>query len=467
MKFPIIGNLRRRTTPPINDYPAASYQGAYQTLTQGGFQNPQTGAGFSGLDRAETAFWSPTWYWSRQSLQTIYVQSWAAAHFIDIPIDDMFVRWRQWEGGAEADTMRDAEHLLDVREQLARAMKAARLYGTGLLIPISKDAPLVEPLLTERIRAGDVTHLLVFDRYSANVREWDIDPLSPTYGQALLYDIYPHTGRPFAVHHTRVIRFDAIRPFGNDGFTIYDRNWGVSAIVPVIIALIQDQSGASAAGQLMQIASMDVVRMTGFRDAVVGQQEIDDPSPESVGDRMNLLKSVYRTIFMDKEDEFTRQSVSFAGLPDMLDRMAKRVAAAAQIPATRFWGQSPVGMNATGESDMVNYAQSVMAMQDKMLRAPLRKLDLILARNAGLREAPDFRWLPLTDMSESEKATTLQTKVTALASAITAGIIDEDEARRALDGDELLGELPGSAPGPLILPDDAGMDDGDTNANRE
>lgn len=453
MKIPLLDKIFNRSMLVRQSSGGPQYGfNSYQPLTHGGFRNPATGAGVGGLDRTETAFWSPTYYWSKQSLQTLYVQSWAAAHFIDIPIDDMFIRWRQFDD--DADQMMEAERSLDVTDSLSRAMKAARLYGSGLLIFVSRDAPLDQPMIPEQVRPGDVSHLLVFDRYSANVRTMDIDPLSPTYGQALIYDIYPTTGRPFMVHHTRVMRFDGIRPLGDDGFTTYDRNWGVSAIVPVIIALIQDQSGASAAGQLMQMASMDVVKLVGFRDSLAGQQEIDDPSPESVGQRMNELKSVYRTVFMDRDDEFERQAVSFGGLPEMLDRMARRVAAAAQIPATRFWGQSPVGMNATGESDMVNYAESVMAMQDKMLSAPLEKLDMVLARNVGLREPPTYTWLPLTDMSESEQATNFQTRVNALRTAIDAGIIDEDEARQALDGDEFLGELQGMAPG---LPEEPEM----------
>jgi len=462
MRVPLLGRIFERTSPPVQSPYRHSGQNFFG-LTQGGFHNPATGAGIPGLDRTEGAFWTPTWYWSKQALQTLYVQSWAAAHFVDIPIDDMFVRWRHFKGergAADPQRMTEMEDRYDVRDRLSRAMKAARLYGTGLLVIMARDAPLSAPMMPEQVRPDDVSHLLVFDRYSASVRERDMDLMSPTYGEPIYYDIYPQAGPPFMAHSSRVIRFDAIRPFGADGFTVYDRDWGVSAIVPVIIALVQDQSGASAAGHLMQIASMDVVRTAGFREAVAGQQEIDEPSPESIGERMNRLKSVYRTIFMDREDEFERQAVSFSGLPDMLDRMARRVAAAAQIPATRFWGQSPVGLNATGESDMVNYAQTVLAMQDNLLRKPLSTLDMILARSAGLREPPEYEWLPLTDTSEADKANTLKARVETLAAAITAGIIDEDEARRALDGDEFLGDLPGMAPGPPMMEMDVG--DADT-----
>ena len=61
-------------------------------------------------------------------------------------------------------------------------------------------------------------------------------------------------------------------------------------------------------------------------------------------------------MLVDKNDEFDRVSYNFQGLPDLMDRFAERLAAAADIPATRFMGQAPKGMNATGASDEKNYA---------------------------------------------------------------------------------------------------------------
>jgi len=455
LRFPGLGRVWQRVSQPAMTPASQPYAQPPTGLTRGGYRNPTTGAGVPGIDRAETGYWTPTWYWSREQLQTLYVQSWAAEHFIDIPIDDMFVRWRQWEGdaAAAAERMQEAERQYQIRDRLSRAMKAGRLYGTGLLVIHSRDAPMDLPLRAEQVRAGDISHLAVYDRYSLSVLVRDGNPQSPTHNQPLVYLVYPQTGQPFAVHHTRALRFDGIKPLADDGYTLYDRDWGVSNIVPVVIALVQDQSAASAASSLLDIASIDVVKMAGYKEALAGQAEIDDPTPEQIGQKTNILKSVYRTMFLDAEDDFERHPVTFSGLPDLLDRMARRISAAAQIPATRFWGQSPVGLNATGESDMVNYAQSVMAMQERLLTAPLYTLDRIVARSVGLREPPAYRWLPLTDMSESEKAGILQTKVTALSGAIAAGIIDEDEARAALDGDELLGALPGVAPGPAPMPD--------------
>ncbi|MCK4814686.1 hypothetical protein KA005_02860, partial [bacterium] len=64
-------------------------------LTSGGFQNLLTGAGTS-LDKTEYSFYLPTRITSKNQLETLYIQSWAAKKFIDIPVDDMFIRWREF-----------------------------------------------------------------------------------------------------------------------------------------------------------------------------------------------------------------------------------------------------------------------------------------------------------------------------------------------------------------------------------
>ena len=118
------------------------------------------------------------------------------------------------------------------------------------------------------------------------------------------------------------------------------------------------------------------------------------------------------------EEEFERVSVQFGGLADLMDRFARRVAAAARIPATRFWGQSPIGMNATGDSDMRNYVMMFEAERQDVLPAALDVLDEVLARDAGLSEPLEYTWPSLLEMSDKEKADVALVKVEAAKKAI-------------------------------------------------
>ena len=181
--------------------------------------------------------------------------------------------------------------------------------------------------------------------------------------------------------------------------------------------------------------------MTGYKEALTPGHEQDEISPEDFGARMNQLKSVFRTLFLDSADSFERVGVSFAGMSDLMDRFARRLAAAADIPATRFWGQAPVGLNATGDSDMKNYAIHVKAMQEKMLPGPLKTLDMVLARTSGLKEPPTFDFHSLMDISEDEQAKTFKTITESIVATYSGGLIDEDEAREVLRELDMFGDL--------------------------
>ena len=427
------------------------YGGFGLGLTQGGIVNAQSGMGLEG-DKSEHSFFTPTRIFWRGELEVLYVQSWAARKFIDIPIDDMTIKWREFEGDGQGDAgvarMKDAETRHRVKSRLKRVMKAGRLFGTALMVMVTREDKLDAPLMLERVRVGDLLGLPVFNRFSASVWRRDDDPYSPTYGEALTYRINPTRGVGFLVDASRVLRFDGMTPLSDDGYTLYDQDWGVSDIVPAILAIMQDQTVATAAAHLSQEASIPILNIDGLREALAGGKlDPGEASATQIGEQLNMFKSIYRLLLLDKTETFERVPVAFSGLHEIMDRVHRRLSAAAGIPATRFLGQSPVGFNATGESDMTNYAMHVSAMQADLLTDPLRRLDMVLARDASLSEPPDYAWSPLTDMSDQEVAEAAAKRAEALGHAIDKGAITEEEMRRALDGTPIFGALPGEAPG--------------------
>jgi hypothetical protein len=91
------------------------------------------------------------------------------------------------------------------------------------------------------------------------------------------------------------------------------------------------------------------------------------------------------------------------------------VSGAADIPATRLLGQSPAGMNATGESDLRNYYDRLSAMQELEMTPATALLDECLIRSALGSRDPDihYKWAPLWGMSEKEKAEVFKMKADA------------------------------------------------------
>ena len=298
----------------------AGYRRSVGGNSRGGIRNPLTGAG-GPADKAAHGYFYPTIFNNRQQLDTIYVESWAAAKFIDIIVDDMFIRWRKFEADDEAavERMEDAERRHDVRGRLSRAMKMGRLYGTGLLVMVTREAPLEGPMVEDRIREGDLVSLLPVDRYDVEVETCDTDLLSSTFGEPLLYRIQPQVSgagpAPTFVHASRVLRFDGIRPLALRGWQAnYEQDWGVSELVPVLTSIMQDVSLASGITHLAQEASMLVVKLKDYQEAITGAGLGPDAmSAEEIGEAINLHKSIWRTIFTDKDADVSRVNLRALG----------------------------------------------------------------------------------------------------------------------------------------------------------
>ena len=104
-------------------------------------------------------------------------------------------------------------------------------------------------------------------------------------------------------------------------------------------------------------------------------------------------------------ESWARQSVDFAGLPEMVRCFLQVAAGAADIPVTRLLGQSPAGLSATGDSDTRNYYDIIVARQELDLRPGLERLDRLILRSEGLDEgALTFAFRPLWQLDEPARA---------------------------------------------------------------
>ena len=421
------------------------------SLHSGGIINTGTGMG-TALDKSQGGLFLPTRIYSRMPLEILGVESWVAAKGLKIRTDDQFIRWRHFvsEDESAVEAMELAERELGVENALSKAMKAGDQYGTGVVIMMSNEAMMDEPMDLNRVREGDVTALHYFDRYDISVTTRNYDIYSPFFGQPEWYYVHPsHASSPFVVHRSRVLRFDGIPPTTKSGFTVYDQDFGVSILVPIIISILEDQTLASAIAHMSQEASIPVMNIAGLRESIAGGGDPDEATPEQIGEEINRMKSIYRLLMLDEpgRETFSRVQVAFGGLSDLLDKMPARVSAALDIPFTRFMGNPPKGMNATGEGDQDNYILMMEANREAKLRDVLgMQLDPILARHAGLKEAPEYEWRSLLELSDRDVAEAAKLKAEALQIAVTGYWMDEDEARESINGDPVFGELPGPAP---------------------
>lgn len=410
--------------------------------------NSRTGLG-TAIDKTESSFWLPTLFYYKQPLEILAVQSWAARKLIRTRVADALLRWREFESDDETsvERMEAAEKKHKVKAKLAKALRASRQFGTAVIVMMTKEAPLDTPLMPERIREGDLLNLVVLDRYDLSVPSRDRMMESDNYGNPEIYECFPSYGGYAKVHHSRILRFDGIKPDTDSGYTVYTEDWGVSSLVPAILPIVQDQGIASEIANLVWEASIPVLGVSRLREAVTGEVRDDDATPEQIGEEINRAKSNHRLLLVDRgREEFYRIAVQFGGLAEMMDKYPGRIASSEDMPQTRWMGRSPAGMNATGDSDMRNWILSVEGWRDDTVPSELEILDQVLARDAGLPEPLEYNWPSLLEMSDAERVEVAKATAETLEIAQTAGWIDEDEGRKILDGDPIFGELPGPAP---------------------
>jgi phage-related protein (TIGR01555 family) len=90
---------------------------------------------------------------------------------------------------------------------------------------------------------------------------------------------------------------------------------------------------------------------------------------------------------------------------NILSDFLSLVAAAADIPVSRFFGTAPKGLNATGEGDRKNYHTAVRGKQMRVFDPLLRRLDPMLIRSAYGREVEySYTWKPLEEQTPLEEA---------------------------------------------------------------
>ena len=433
------------------------------------FGNPITGGG--GPSDKDIGGNYVAYRMPREEAQNLYVMSWAAAKMVDIPIDDMFWKGRRFTGDDESaiKAFQKAEDDLGVMAALSGAMKTGQIFGSSLLImcPLLEggvEGDMSTPFDPDQVREGGLANLWSADRWACSVLTWQTSPFRPHYGKVYQYRVngrifgspsptleLPEGSRPlgdsgnYTVHRDRVFRFDGILAPMTEGWVggPWEREWGISVFTRAVDAILRHNSIHANVGHLVHEASVWVQKIHGFKEAIKSRPKDNakEPTVDDIAGEQSMLRSIYRTQFMDAEDEADRIAVSWAGLPDVMDKANELLAAIADIPMTRWNAQSPAGMNATGKSDADNYATHVAAMQTKMLDPVLQRLDLYIARHAGLREAPEYEWIPLTDISESEQSEIDERRTRMATEALNAGAVDEPEVRERLSQIEWWGEL--------------------------
>jgi phage-related protein (TIGR01555 family) len=375
---------------------------------------------------------------NRILLEAMYRGSWIVASAVDVPADDMVQAGIDISASLqpdEIDEINESLEDLDIWQSLNLIIKWSRLYGSALGLLLIDGQDLSTELDMDTVTEGMFKGILPLDR-------WQVIPsfgelrrdMTPHMGMPVYYDavpdaILPNLGR---IHHTRVIRLDCIEMPHYQKLS--DTLWAESIIERLNDRLIAFDSTTTGVAQLVYRSYLRTWSVENLREIIAAGGSAMAALTANI-QQVRRLQTSEGITMVDAQDKFETHTYNFGGLDEVLLQFGQQLAGALEIPLVRLFGQSPAGLNSTGESDLRTYYDGIRKKQETKLRKPLKKILELVSRSTLGTELPKgfrFDFNPLWLTSDKEKAEIAEITCRSIQTMFESGIIDKPTALKEL-----------------------------------
>lgn len=409
----------------------------------GGWANPATGLGTFARDKVLQGAYSDPFRIPDPELAALFNGNDIAKKIVSIKPKEMFRRGYsvnlpdpkgdKYGQGANAEAALGLEKYaanLGANDKIKDGMIWGRLFGGAVVIIGADDGAHVStPLQEDRIRS--IKFLNVVDRRFLFARTYYGDHLAPKFGEVETYQVTnSYGGNPASViHESRVLRFDGSMV---DLYKMRQlAGWSYSTLQAVYDTMRQFDQSFQSIANLMSDMSQAVMKINGLMQMIAN----DSAGLQTRMAMVDMTRSSGRMVILDAENEdFERKATPLSGVPETLQLQMIRLACAAEIPVCVLFGQSPAGMNATGESDFRNFYGNIASDQKNELEPVLDRLyRLICLAQDGPTGGKipagglEFKWHKLKEPTESELADIYGKTATADCAYVAAGVLFPEE----------------------------------------
>lgn len=341
----------------------------------------------------------------------------------------------------DAKAIADRCNELGVTKALFKAACWGRLFGGGgIVLAVQGAGAPSSPLKHENITG--ITYLRVCDRQDFKPAYWAPDGSTERW----YWERRSLGGGPVGIplvelHTTRVLWFG--------GATTTDRArerneyWDLSILQALFATLVSyDGYWASLDAQVGD-ASQAVFHLQGFIAALASNS---GEAAELLAKRLRLMdqnRSNARALVMDAGDkdgngreEFdVIERASLAAMDKLTGVFINRFACDAGYPVSILFEQAAAGTNATGESDLNLYYNSVDTFRNDVLTAPATTLVRDVARDLKIADPDDFEiyWPALFIPKPLDVATAEKMRIDAVLGLVGEGVVLEEEVAINLD----------------------------------
>lgn len=373
---------------------------------------------------------------SQPELDNIFRGSWLAKRVVNTIPEDMV---REWVYVKFDDTQKEnqkviekIEKKLSVKAKIKEALSWSRLYGGSVIVigikgQTSPEA-FMQPLNIAAIKKDQLQSLHVMDRWRVTGSpELTKDLGSLNFGLPEYYVLAESSVR---IHHTRVIRFNGDKV----PYFAWHKNgrWDDSSLQHVFDSLLNADTSTQSVSSMLFEATVDVISVENLAEIISSKN-----GESNIVKRFqlaSLMKSINRVLLIDGKETFTKHQINFSNIDKIIDKFMDDVCGATEIPRTRLFGQSPGGMQSTGQGELRNYYDMISNKQQLELAPQLEYLYMIIAMS-GLGSLPDdfeIIFNPLWQLSETEQATVDKTNSERDKAYLEMGVINEGVIAREL-----------------------------------
>lgn len=389
-------------------------------------------------------YYEQNFYRRCQDYLKMYNTSWEVQKLITIPVDDA-MKYRPELKGIDSDDAKRIWEIYDEKnldQQNRRALIQERLLsGCGMLGIFKMDDPstaqLARPLRLSDIQPGDFEAINIIDVTQLSIGAETYNPFSPNYDRQPNFQVNSvqvDRSRMTVLDGNPVVgRFTKSRLEGGRYNRIGFGESKITALYDIFKMVTGTQQGAF---HLVNLASCLILEVEKFRS----MRATNSPAVEALEQLAEHL-SMYRASLIDAQGvKVSQHSASFGSVPELMMMFMQFLSAAGDVPAARYLGQAPGGLNATGESDLQNYYDMVRGSVQiaKLMPIQQREIDWIGCSLWGFpvwmkkRHALELEYRELWNETAKDKAERMGIYVSMIKSLLDSGAINGEAAIREL-----------------------------------
>lgn len=325
------------------------------------FINTRTGLGqYSGRIGATRV--KPSLALSYEDLDSLYASNGLARRIVNSLVDDS-MRGKFIE--TKDEEIKEEFKRLALIKNIKEACYFSRLFGGAILVAFVDDGQDMDKPLNKK-NINKIVHFKIFDKNWISWYEHELikNYLSERFGLPEFYYLnspWHTTDAMIKVHHTRCFVLDGVST--TERRRRKQNDFGDSVLQSCFENLRQYGLVSEASAEIVQDFIQVIIKINNLDNKMTRQGGSADLAIRA--EALDLSRSNANLIFLDSDKEdYDKKASSVAGLSDLWGKFAESMCAATGYPMTRLFGQSPGGLNSTGESDMRNYYDLVSAYRN-------------------------------------------------------------------------------------------------------